>query len=221
MATKSKQTLIENPVPTPKLDADSVADVLPKPSARSAAQAKLATGAKDIQAKTQQQTQRKRGQPTMFTPELWEEVMERVSCGHNLLDICDEKDKPAYSTVNRWMREKPELRADMEQAWIDSTYLSHFVNDSVLRGGVMSTGDFRRDEAIVTNNRWFMGKVHRRIFGDKQTVDLNQTVSVTIPAWATALPAPSEDGEVIDADAIYEAETVKRLTQQDDTPKPD
>lgn len=174
----------------------------------------MAEGARELQAEAVKAAKGKRGQPTKFTQELWDDLMDRLACNENIVDICAEENMPSYYTVRKWWRANPELKKDVEEAWTDATYFLHYYNDSMLAGGKMSTGNFRRDEARANNNRWFMGKTNRRIFGDKQTVDLNQTVSVSIPVWATQLPTQNDDGEVIDADAVYEAETVKRLTSQ-------
>lgn len=182
-------------------------------SCKIAAQAK-AEGANVIQAQVQEQTKRKRGQPTKFSRELWERILEAVAMYGDLIQICNEPDMPAVSTVRRWYREDPKLKDEMREAWEEATYLGHSVNMNILRGGVMSTGDFRRDEAIVANNRWFMGKTNRRDFGDKTSVDLNSTINISIPQWANALPKPNEviDGETLDPDAVFERTTVERIT---------
>jgi hypothetical protein len=155
----------------------------------------------------------KPGQPTKFTPELWEEIIDRIACYENIIDICDDERMPCYMTVRAWYRKDPVLKAQIEEAWQDASYLGHYVNDNILRQGSRSTGDFRRDEAIVANNRWFMGKTSKRLFGDKTTVDLNSTINISIPSWADATPqATMIEGEVIDPDLLHERQTVARLT---------
>lgn len=173
----------------------------------------MAAGAKTIQDDVVKQTRGKRGQPTKFTPELWGEIIDRIACYENILDICADDHMPHYMTVRAWYRANPQLKADMESAWLDASYLGHSVNDNILRGGVLSTGDFRRDEAIVQNNRWFMGKTSKRLFGDKTTVDLNSTINIAIPEWANATPVEFiQEGEILDPDLLHERETVQRIT---------
>lgn len=176
------------------------------------AQTRLAEGARTIQADVVSGTKRKPGQPTKFTQPLWDEIIDRIACYENIIDICDDARMPSYMTVRGWYRTNPELKAQIEEAWVDASYLGHFVNDNILRQGSRSTGDFRRDEAIVANNRWFMGKTSRRLFGDKQTVDLNSTINIAIPDWVTPTKVVVEDGEIIDPDLVYEQATVARLT---------
>jgi hypothetical protein len=186
----------------------------------------MAQGAKTIQAETVAKAKGKRGQPTKFTPELWREIIDRVACCENILDICSEPHMPSYMTVRGWYRADPALKAEMEKAWEDAAYLMHYVNDSMLAGGTMSTQDFRRDEARAANNRWFMGKTFRRVFGDKQTVDLNSTVQIAVPSWVQPIPqleqgsTPVLEGEVLDPDEVYERETVARIMQQMQSEKP-
>lgn len=112
------------------------------------------------------------GQPTKFTPELWENIIDRLACCENIVDICAEPGMPSYYTVRKWWRANPELRDQVEEAWRDASYFMHYVNDSLLSGGVMSNGDFRRDEARAANNRWFMSKANRRLFGEKVQHDI-------------------------------------------------
>lgn len=77
----------------------------------------------------------------------------------------------------------------------------------------MSTQDFRRDEAIVANNRWFMGKTSTRLFGDKKQVDLTSTISIAVPDWVNPVTQLVEDGQLIDPDLVYEQQTVERIQQ--------
>ena len=79
---------------------------------------------------------------------------------------------------------------------MESAYLAHSVNDNILRGGSRSTGDFRRDEAIVQNNRWFMGKTSGRIFNEKLQVE--QTVLLKAPQMPDWFCAQVSDGQITD-----------------------
>lgn len=177
------------------------------------AQTRLAAEARTNQQEIATKAKGKVGQPTKFTRELWEGILDRLACCENIIDICDEPNMPSYYTVRRWYQHDDTLRAEIEAAWSDASYLNHYVNDNILRQGSRSTGDFRRDEAIVANNRWFMGKTSRRLFGDKTTVDLNSTINISVPSWADATTETTIiDGEVLDPDLLHERETVARIT---------
>ncbi len=131
----------------------------------------MATGSKALQTTTKK-VARKRGQPTKFTPERWQHILETVATYGDLIEACDKPDMPNVRTIYRWMEANPELKDQLRGAWEMFSMLGHSVNNNILRGGKLSTGDFRRDEALAAQNRWFMSKTNRRDFGDKQQVDV-------------------------------------------------
>lgn len=143
----------------------------PKSDAQLAIGAKMAKGAKELQEVVKKEV-RKRGQPTKFTPERWERILEIVAAHGDLIEACDHPNMPNVRTVQRWMANDPKLMDDMRQAWELQSMIVKSVNNNILRGGKLSTGDFRRDEALVKDNRWHASKTNRRDFGDKQQVDV-------------------------------------------------
>jgi hypothetical protein len=50
----------------------------------------------------------KAGQPSKYTPEIIEEICERLSKGEPMAVICRDKHMPAYRTVKDWMDEQSE-----------------------------------------------------------------------------------------------------------------
>lgn len=146
-------------------------------------QAVKADAAKEVKATIHEESKPKVGQPTKFNPELWERILVAVATYQDLIEICGEPDMPAVSTVYRWMRERPELKEDMRDAWEMFSYLGKSYNNNILRGGRMSTGEFRRDEALVSDNRWFMSKTNRRDFGDRQQIDVTVQEPYVIETW--------------------------------------
>jgi hypothetical protein len=154
----------------------------------------MAVGAKEVKATVHEESKPKVGQPTKFNPELWERILVAVATYQDLIEICGEPDMPAVSTVYRWMRERPELKEDMRGAWEMFSYLGKSYNNNILRGGRMSTQDFRRDEALVSDNRWFMSKTNRRDFGDRQQIDVTVQEPFVLEAWML----PGSTQKVID-----------------------
>lgn len=155
-----------------------------KSEAAKASQQTLAAGAAELQTTVQQIIKRKPGQPTKFTPERWLLILETVATYGDLIEVCVDPDMPSVQTVYQWIREDPQLKEDMRGAWEAFSMIGHSVNNNILRGGVLSTGDFRRDEALASQNRWFMSKTNRRDFGDKVQVDHVQHQPVIID-WNT------------------------------------
>jgi len=163
-----------------------------KSEAAKIVQAELSEGARKVKATVNEACKPKRGQPTKFSPELWERILVAVATYQDLIEICSEPDMPAVSTVYRWMRENPELKEDMRGAWEMFSMLGKSYNNNILRQGRMSTGDFRRDEALVADNRWFMSKTNRRDFGDKTLVQVETVDPFVIDG--TLLPGNGDDG---------------------------
>jgi hypothetical protein len=137
-----------------------------------AVQNELAASAKDTKAIIAAQTKRKAGQPTKFTPEKWELILEAVATYQDLIAICDEPDMPSVQTIYRWIRQDPQLKDDMRGAWEMFSMIGHSVNKNILNKGVLSSGDTRRDIELAADNRWHMGKTNRRDFGDKTQIDV-------------------------------------------------
>jgi hypothetical protein len=143
-----------------------------KSQAAKAVQNGLAVGAKELKSEVQAIVKRKRGQPTKFTPEKWERILQCVASYGDLIEVCQEPDMPAVTTVGDWIRRDAELMEDMRKAWQVFSMIGYSVNNNVLRGGVLSTGDKARDIEVAANNRWMMGKTNRRDFGDKTVIQV-------------------------------------------------
>lgn len=165
------------------------------------AQAELAQGAREIKATTQAAIKRKRGQPTKYTPELWSRILEAVATYQDLIAICTQPDMPSVSTIYQWMRTDPQLKEDMRGAWEMFTMIGQSVNKNILSGGIMSSGDTRRDIEMAADNRWFMGKANRRDFGDRQQVEVTVQEPFVLEGWM--LPGQKQD--VIDVTPDEEA----------------
>ena len=151
-------------------------------SCKVAAQAK-AEASVAIKQEIAATVKRKPGQPTKFNPDLWERVLEAVATYQDLIEVCTADDMPAVSTIYRWMREDPLLKEEMRGAWEMFSMLGKSYNNNILRQGRMSTGDFRRDEALVNDNRWFMAKTNRRDFGDKTLVQVETVEPFVLEQW--------------------------------------
>lgn len=136
-------------------------------------QPKLAKGAKALQATAKKEARKRKPHGnSKFSEAKWTAILECVATYGDLIEACDKPDMPSVITIYRWMRENPDLKDDMRQAWDSFTMIGNSVNNNILRGGKLSTGDFRRDEALAAQNRWFMSKTNRRDFGDKQQIDV-------------------------------------------------
>ncbi|MET4593766.1 MULTISPECIES: terminase small subunit-like protein [unclassified Sphingomonas] len=116
-------------------------------------------------------TRARPGQPTVRTPAVIEEILDRIACGEALHAICQDDHLPGYSTFNRWCREDRDLLGEVDIAYEFHARTMDDMADSILAGGPGSTGEFRRDEARVGHLRYRLGKLNRR-FRDKSQVDV-------------------------------------------------
>jgi hypothetical protein len=148
-------------------------------------------GSKEVKAAAQAELKPKRGQPTKFTPELWNKIIEAVATYQDLVEICSQPDMPSTVTIYHWMKNDPVLKDEMRGAWEMFSMIGHSINKNILRGGVLSSGDVRRDIEMASDNRWHMGKTNRRDFGDKTLVEVSVQEPFVIESWM--LP-----GEVIE-----------------------
>jgi len=155
--------------------------------------AKLTKGAEETRAMVEAAAKGKVGRPTKFTPEKWERILQCVASYGDLFEVCAEPDMPAVTTVGDWIRRDDALMDDMRKAWHVFSMIGYSVNNNILRGGVLSTGDKQRDFEIANNNRWHMGKTNRRDFGDKTLVQVEKLDPFVLETWM--LP-----GQVIDVE---------------------
>lgn len=152
----------------------------------------MAAGAEETRALVETAVKGKRGQPTKFSDEKWERILQCVASYGDLFELCAEPEMPSVYTVGNWIRKDPKLKEDMRAAWEVFSMIGHSVNNNVLRGGVLSTGDKARDFEIAANNRWHMSKTNRRDFGDKQQIEITTFDPVIIDGQI--IEGPGGDG---------------------------
>jgi terminase small subunit-like protein len=116
------------------------------------------------------------GRHTLKTPELCNEICERVAKGETLTDICRDAAMPDWSTVHRWAARCDAFRNDLARAreqqaevWADELV---DISDAELP----TRQAIRRARLRMQSRQWLAGKYNSR-FADKP----NQTqVSVGV-----------------------------------------
>lgn len=124
------------------------------------------------------------GRPSKYTRVLADEVLERLSNGETLTNICRSEHIPHRGTILRWVLEDREgfrneyvfARKVQVEGWADETI--------DLIDGVK---DERQSHAIVTARknaadarRWLIGKISPERYGDKTTVEHTGTLKVDV-----------------------------------------
>lgn len=69
-----------------------------------------------MKGEIQEQVKLERDQPTKFTPEPWNEILEHIAGYGDLIEICSRPDVPSVSTVRRWYRGNDKLYEQMRRA---------------------------------------------------------------------------------------------------------
>lgn len=121
------------------------------------------------------------GRPSSFTQAVADEIVERLSKGEPLADICRDDHMPAVRTVSDWKKANEAFSADFacarEIGW-DAIALRA---RRTIRGygpdlDGDSTGDVQRDKAIVDTDLKLLAKWDPKRYGDR--LDLNHSGSI-------------------------------------------
>jgi hypothetical protein len=115
--------------------------------------------------------------PSVYTPEIAEEICRRIAEGESLVRICEDDHMPGRTAVTMWIIDDREgfannyARARMAQA-------VHYAEEIVQIADQKDPEDVARDRLRVDTRKWYLSKVLPKIFGDK--LDLDHSGAVTI-----------------------------------------
>lgn len=134
-------------------------------------------------------------QPTKLTPEILEEVIERLWTGETLSAICMDDHIPAYKNLCKFMENHPDVEAMIEKAKVRGTHALVDAMVDIVSEGYLSTGDKMRDAELVKVVKWIIGKRNHAYYGDqiKVTHESEQMVFV--------LPDQIIQGQLVEQDA--------------------
>lgn len=130
-----------------------------------------------------------RGRPSLFTPELAEQICERLADGESLRAICRDEQMPNERTVRRWALDNEEFSPQYARAR-EIGYLG--MADDLIEIADESGGDSYTDddgnertnhEAVarsrlrVDTRKWVLSKALPKIYGDRsETLNKFQAV---------------------------------------------
>lgn len=113
------------------------------------------------------------GRPSLYTPELADEVCERIACGESLKAIAREQDKPDERQFYRWLRDNEEFRqqytlAREAQGDADADAVSD-IGQRALTGEI----DANAARVAIDALKWSAGKRKPKVYGDRQQIDVS------------------------------------------------
>lgn len=105
------------------------------------------------------------GRPTLFTEDLADAIVDRISEGRSLRSICDDPDMPSRLTVMRWQDAKPEFEAKCARARV---LQADFMDDKILDTADASTPETAAaDRVKIAAYQWRASRLAPKKYGDK------------------------------------------------------
>jgi hypothetical protein len=182
----------------------------PEKSAPSAAPTEVARSDKpEIPVKT--------GRPSDFTQELADLICEEIALGASMRTVCKAEDRPAVSTVFRWIREDETFQKQYARACEERT---EAMAEDVLdisddgrndwmrtRGGyVVNRETTERSKLRIETRKWLMAKMKPKKYGDKIDVTSAGERITTSPVVISQIaPRNVDAAESGDAESQAEA----------------
>jgi hypothetical protein len=102
-----------------------------------------------------------------FSQELFDTICERIAQGESLRRICEDKDMPSVTAVNKWLaKDEGELVAQYARA--RESQADHFVDEIV---GIADTAEDAQVARLqIDARKWVAGKMRPKKYGDKLDV---------------------------------------------------
>lgn len=120
----------------------------------------------------------KMGRPTIYTPELAQEICLAVSKGLPLFRLCDERaDWPERGTIYRWATERADFRDMFTRA---RELKAHLFSEEMLEIAEKAAPEsVRVAELQIKTRQWLAGKLSRADYGDQAPqLQVNQQFNV-------------------------------------------
>lgn len=139
-----------------------------------------------------------RGRPPIYTPELAEDILDRLAGGESLRSICaSSEEMPDIRTVMRWLRKDLVFRdqyARAREIWADSVFDEcQQIADTLVEGtkteeGVNDKGSYSKTikgdmiehrRLQVDTRKWAAGRMNPKKYGDRIQQDVSGSLEVT------------------------------------------
>lgn len=111
------------------------------------------------------------GRPSLFTPEVAQEISDRISAGEPLAQICRDEHMPAARTVHDWKETNEAFAALIACAREDGHDVIAATTRLIAKGAEgYSSGDVQRDKLMVDTDLKLLAKWDPKRYGDRQII---------------------------------------------------
>ncbi len=116
----------------------------------------------------------KRGRPTIFKKTIAREICRRIADGASLRSICQDDDLPHRDTVRRWLRRKPDFRADYADARIYQA--EHYIDEIV---EIADTDDNpSRARVRIDARKWVAARLAPKKYSERSEIELSGGIDI-------------------------------------------
>lgn len=139
------------------------------------------------------------GRPTDYTKATAEAICRRIASGQSMTRICELAGMPSYPTIMVWRRLHPEFAKAIDEARLDQADAIVEEITDVARSvpvkdefGKVDGGQVAHNRLLVDTLRWRASKLKPKVYGDKQVLEHQGTLTIAdLVAEAAKPPTPS------------------------------
>ena len=141
-----------------------------------------------------------KGRPSLYSPDLAQDILDRLSNGETLASICRTDDYPAYRTISDWKGKHPQFSADFARAREDGEdVIAENIRLTARGVAGYSSNDVQRDKLIVETDLKLLAKWNPKKYGDK--IEHSGNIGVDLAAVLRERRAKRADETVIAIEA--------------------
>lgn len=119
------------------------------------------------------------GRPSSYSPEIADEICQRLAAGESLRAICRDDHMPSTSMVMRWVMQTDVFRERYAQAraigfdmLADEILEISDKQPGTLDNGATDSGDVAHRRLRFDARRWYLSKLAPKKYGDKTSMEL-------------------------------------------------
>ena len=127
------------------------------------------------------QTPKRIGAPSLYTPELADEICVQIAAGRSLNSICKAAEMPEIRTVLRWLTETDEKSDRFRQSYAHARQQSaDALVDEIVDIADYTLEDPNSRRIRVDARKWVASRLKPREYGDIQRIEGNIEVTISV-----------------------------------------